>query len=292
MKVTIPEGKYIAAISGGVDSMVLLDLLSNLSGVELVAAYFDHGTRPDSAEDGLFVQRAAARYGLSFESACGELGENAGEAAARTARYDFLEKVRRKYGAAAVITAHHQDDLVETALINLLRGTGRRGLFSIKANRKILRPLLGYPKNEIIRYARENDIGWREDPTNAGDDYLRNYVRHNLAPKLSENQRASIIDNLDKVAKIDEVIQRERDHIEKRVVAAGEIDRSRFSGLPSEVGSEILVRKFRRLGVADIDRKTINRINASIRTARHNRIYPVKNGLKVEMTTETAVFRR
>jgi len=288
----LAPGRYIAAVSGGVDSMVLLDLLSNLPKVEIIVAHFDHGIRPDSRKDESFVKGATDKYGFAFESARASLGPAASEETARHARYDFLNGLRTKYRATAVITAHHQDDLIETALINLLRGTGRRGLYAISANSKVTRPLLGYPKQEIKDFAENRGIEWREDPTNADENYLRNYVRVNLVPKLTVAQRRQIISDLDKVAKIDGVIQQELQDMEAELISDGELVRSRFAALPPEVGNEILLRHFRALGVADIDRRTINRINAGIRTGGHNRTIPVKDGLRLKLTSKTARFDR
>src|SRR6185436_20114617 len=127
MKISVRPGKYVVAVSGGVDSMVLLDLLRQKPKLELVVAHFDHGIREDSAQDRKLVQRIAKAYGLPFVHAKGNLGPKAGEALAREARYAFLRQVQADHDAKAIITAHHQDDMLKTAIMNLLRGTGRRG---------------------------------------------------------------------------------------------------------------------------------------------------------------------
>src|SRR5690606_26701133 len=105
--------KYIVAVSGGVDSVVLLDMLSKKTEHELIVAHFDHGIRPDSHEDAAFVQKLAQRYGHTFEMKREELGAYASEATARERRYAFLGALAKKH-QAAVMTAHHLDDLVET----------------------------------------------------------------------------------------------------------------------------------------------------------------------------------
>src|SRR5260221_102633 len=128
MELNVNPGKYIVAVSGGVDSMALLDMLVVLPGLELVVAHFERGIRADSDQDRQLVAATAARYGLPFVFMRGNLGAGVSEAAARTARYAFLGRVRGAHNAGAIITAHHQDDVIETALINLVRGTGSRGL--------------------------------------------------------------------------------------------------------------------------------------------------------------------
>ncbi len=107
-------GKYVLAVSGGVDSMTLLHLLSKKPVVELVVAHFDHGIRPDSTEDERLVAETAQEYNLPLEVGHGKLDAGASEKNAREARYQFLESVAKKHTAKGVITAHHQDDLIGT----------------------------------------------------------------------------------------------------------------------------------------------------------------------------------
>lgn len=130
---------YVIAVSGGVDSMVLLDALVHdrltelthyplsTTHSQLTIAHFDHGIREESAGDEQFVRKMAEQYGIRYESARVELGANASEEEARKARYKFLRQCCNKYHAQ-LVTAHHQDDVTETMIINLIRGTGWRGL--------------------------------------------------------------------------------------------------------------------------------------------------------------------
>src|SRR5690606_41547248 len=110
------------AVSGGIDSVVLLDMLSHVPGLKLVVTHFDHGIRPDSAQDAVFVEELAAHYGLPFETKRVELGTKASEELARRHRYAFLRDVAARYNAK-IITAHHADDVIETVAINHIRGT-------------------------------------------------------------------------------------------------------------------------------------------------------------------------
>lgn len=197
--------KYVVAVSGGVDSVVLLDKLVRENKAELVVAHFDHGIRSDSADDRRFVQALAKQRGLSFEYGQANLGPDASEAKARKARYEFLAKVQKKYRASAIATAHHQDDLIETAIINLLRGTYRKGLSSLSSRPGMLRPLLASTKSNLIDYATKYHLSWREDPTNEDVKYLRNYVRHILVPKLDEadpSWRATFLSRLERGAEL------------------------------------------------------------------------------------------
>src|SRR5882672_395858 len=185
MKLTVAPGKYVVAVSGGVDSMVLLDLVSQLPVLSLVVAHFDHGVRPDSIEDRQLVEQTAKTYGLPFVYDTAALGPSASEDAARRARYAFLHKVRTEQGAQGIILAHHQGDVVETMLLNLIRGTARRGLSSLQSTSELVRPLLNNTKSELQQYAEQQGVAWREDSTNTDPKYLRNYLRQHIIPKLS-----------------------------------------------------------------------------------------------------------
>ena len=140
MKAELKPGKYVLAVSGGVDSIVLLDLLAKeIERDNLVVAHFDHGIRQGSATNREFVEGLAKNYGLEFFYEEGELGAKASEALARTKRYEFLNKIKKQTESDAIITAHHQDDVLETIIINLLRGTGRKGLSSLKNHPELVR---------------------------------------------------------------------------------------------------------------------------------------------------------
>ncbi|HET7528979.1 MAG TPA: tRNA lysidine(34) synthetase TilS [Candidatus Saccharimonadales bacterium] len=292
MKLGVEPGRYIVAVSGGVDSMALLDLLSRLPKVELVVAHFNHGIRPDSREDEKLVAEAAAAYGLPFEAGYGELGAGASEETARRARYGFLKQVRKKYGARAIITAHHQDDLIETAIINLLRGTGRRGLVAISSSKDILRPMLGYTKARILDYAQEKNLKWREDSTNQSPDYLRNYIRQNIMPKVTPAMRRQFLRQIGKIQDAAPRIDSWLEELAGTVSRGGDIDRGRFSALPSELGNELLMHWLRRSGLKDFDKRTINRLNVAIRTSKPGSRHPVKAPFEIEVGAKSVRFKR
>jgi len=177
------------AVSGGVDSVVLLDMLVSRCKVEpckLVVAHFDHGIRPDSNNDAVFAKELAEKYKLQFEAKREELGPSCSEEKARNRRYEFLRSVVKKYDAK-LVTAHHADDVVETIAINLLRGTGWRGLAVLDSD--VYRPLVDMTKSEIIGYAKKHHLEWREDSTNSSDDYLRNRVRKQAASFDEDTKR-------------------------------------------------------------------------------------------------------
>lgn len=172
--------KKILAVSGGIDSMVLLERFFRAEPENIVVAHFNHGTRTSADLDEQFVFSRCKELKVPFETMKVMLGEGVSEELARQKRYNFLYHVANKYGGE-IYTAHHLDDLVESIAINLIRGTGWRGLTPFSDNR-IHRPFIesGFYKTDILRFAAENKVLFREDPTNATDDYLRNRVRSKL----------------------------------------------------------------------------------------------------------------
>jgi tRNA(Ile)-lysidine synthase len=255
-------GKYVLAVSGGVDSMVLLDILAHAPGVELVVAHFEHGIRDDSDEDRQLVEDAANRYGLPFVFARGELGPGAGEAAARASRYAFLHQARLEHGVRAIITAHHQDDLIETALLNMLRGTGSRGLTSLKSTEDIKRPLLQVPKIQLQEYAESRGLRWREDSTNQDDRYRRNYLRHHVTPQLTPEARQKLLHYIETARKLHQAIDAELEpHI-----GTEQLDRQWFTLLPHAVSAEVMALWLRSRGLS-FDRASIQRLVVFAKTA-------------------------
>lgn len=183
--------KYLVAVSGGIDSIVLLDQLVAAGEHELIVAHFDHGIRDDSADDARFVAALAAQYNLAFVSRREELGVQASEEQARRRRYAFLRKMAQKH-QAVIVTAHHADDVIETIAINIQRGTGWRGV-AVMQTPGILRPIITMTKAEVRTYALKKRLEWVEDSTNASDKYLRNRLRQLFANQLTAKQKQSVL---------------------------------------------------------------------------------------------------
>lgn len=283
MKVDIKPGAYVVAVSGGVDSVVLLRLLSNKPGVGLVVAHFDHGIRTGSEKDRVFVQKLAAKYGLPFEFEQGKLGAKASEETARKARYAFLEKIKEAAGAGAIVTAHHQDDMLETAIINILRGTGRRGLTSLKSA-KIIRPLLDVPKKDIVAYAKKHQLAWREDPTNVDTDYLRNWVRHNILPKFGKEERRQMLEIIGRL----KITNQDTDEIIADILASQPgrqtLDRNFFLTLSHSMAKELMAGWLRQNAITNYDAKMLERLVRAAKTHQHGKRVDVNNRatMKVE----------
>jgi tRNA(Ile)-lysidine synthetase-like protein len=286
VKIDIKPGKYVVAVSGGVDSMVLLDLLRLEPRAQVIVAHFDHGIRPDSHLDREFVQHVAMTYHLPFVYDRAELGLNASEAKAREARYEFLHKARVASGADAVVTAHHQDDLLETALINLLRGTGRKGLSSLKSTDTVVRPLLHASKGDIKDYARRHGLTWREDSTNSDTRYLRNHVRHNVLAKMDAHQRAQ----LKAIAARMQAVNSEIDTLLEATLQP-ELSREWFNGLPHAVAREVLASWLRLHNVRDFDRKLLERTVVAAKVAQPNRVIDVAHGSYISVGKDNLALK-
>ncbi len=183
-----PRGRWLVAVSGGPDSVALLDLLAGSRAeleLELVVGHVDHGIHPESGEVAEGVRRLAYRYGLRFVCRTLGLGPNATETAARAARYGALEDLRRETGADLVVTAHHADDQAETVLMRVLAGTGPAGLAAMPARRgRLLRPLLPFRREELARHVQEAGLWSWSDPANRDPRHLRSWLRSEILPLL------------------------------------------------------------------------------------------------------------
>lgn len=187
------EKKLFLAVSGGLDSMVLLHLLQQLP-YEIAVLHCNFQLRGiESFDDQSFVQQYCDENNIKvfitqFDTeAFAKDYKLSTQVAARELRYSWFYELLETHNFDYVLTAHHADDNLETFLINLTRGTGLDGLTGIpEQNDKIIRPLLPFSRDEILQYASENNIEWREDSSNASNKYLRNKIRHDLVPILKE----------------------------------------------------------------------------------------------------------
>ena len=224
--------RKLLAVSGGIDSVVMLHLFR--ADKEAIVVHFDHGIRESSAEDCAFVERLAKEYGLRFCSRRMELGETCSEEKARSSRYAFFESLCES-PEDKIYTAHHQNDLLESAVINLLRGTGWRGLAPLR-NSHIERPLLSWTKADIYRYATEHNLHFRLDQTNNEDKYLRNRVRKKLA-ELPETKKQELLKlcvrQREIAAEIDNIIESNAPH-------GPQFSREFFRELPDDLALEFL----------------------------------------------------
>lgn len=209
-----PEDRIVVGVSGGIDSIFLLTQLHEL-GQPLITAVFDHGLRPEAAEESAFVKDFCEERGIPCIQGSGDVRSRAEtdhtgiEAAARELRYRFLFDTAEQNRAAAVTTAHHANDRAETVLLHLLRGTGLNGLSGMlpytlpnpfSDTIPLIRPLLGVSRAEIEAYMAENRIPYREDSSNTNLEYTRNRIRLDLITKLEQEYNPRIIQALCRLA--------------------------------------------------------------------------------------------
>ncbi len=188
-----PHNKIVVAVSGGADSVVLLNLFVR-AGYDVAIAHCNFRLRGDeSDEDERFVKALAAKYAVkAFVKTCpakdfAKQRNITIQEAARDLRYAFFDELINNNGFDRVAVAHHLDDDLETFFINFIRGSGLQGLKGMPVQRDaIIRPLMFATRNQIERYAKENGLKWRNDSSNASDKYLRNNIRHHLLPVLKK----------------------------------------------------------------------------------------------------------
>lgn len=223
-----PAGPAVVAVSGGADSVTLLDLLVRSGFRGLHVAHFDHGLRgARGADDARFSEGLAEELGLPFLRGRGDTRARARknhesiEEAARALRRAFLARAARRTGSKTVFLGHHANDVAETVLFHLCRGTGARGVGSLRfssplgnSGATIVRPLLGFSRAEIGRYAQERGLRWRTDETNASREHTRNRMRLDALPVLAA---AAGVDPVPALARAAEIFAAEDDWLEALV---------------------------------------------------------------------------
>lgn len=256
--------KKILAVSGGIDSVVMLHLFKD--DPDVIVAHFNHGIRPNSVDDRDFVGELAKKYDKLFFTKDAHLGAGASEDAARKARYDFLIELAKEYDGE-IYTAHHSDDLIESVVINLLRGTGWRGLAALN-DKRIVRPLLDWSKSDIYKYASKNNLHFRLDQTNSDEKYLRNRVREHLKGISAEQKQ-----------KLKELALRQRsiaDEIDELIggLAQKNIYSKDITKLDDDIAQEILRFILAGVGISQT-RPQLGRALGAIRNYAPNKKFPL-----------------
>lgn len=189
----LEEGNILLAVSGGVDSTVMMDLFAK-SDIPFSIAHLNFQLRgQDADQDEAFVKAQASAYSVPCYAkkvdtkSIAKQEKSSIQLTARRIRYAWFEELATAHGCQAIATAHHADDQVETIIHRIIRGSGLKGLSGIPTrNKNIIRPLLFAKKQEIFTYAEENNISWREDYTNSKIDYTRNKIRKKIIPLFTE----------------------------------------------------------------------------------------------------------
>lgn len=261
------------AVSGGVDSMVLLHILCNLRdqlNIILVAFHMEHGIRGQASEDDMrFVARECERRGVECVAERADVPAMAQEqrlsveTAARQARYAFLDD----QDADWIATAHQMDDVAETVLMNMLRGSGLSGLCGIPEKRgRYIRPLLGVSRKEIEEYATRNGVEFVRDATNDETGYTRNYIRSEILPRLARVNEQAVAH----IAQTAQLLKADEAALRQAALGSGCIEESedgvyvrldRLAELPEAIKSRVIRLAFeRRFGLKDLESKHVQDI--------------------------------
>ena len=291
-------GTYLLAISGGADSMVLLDLFATSErGYRLSIAHVDHGLRSDSATDAQFVVEAAQNYELNCIVNHAQLSPHASEAAARQARYQLLAQTARQIKAVAIITAHHQDDLLETSLLNLARGTGRRGLAPMQGVKlegiPVIRPLLAISRTQLRHYVRIHQLNWHEDPTNADTTNPRNFVRHQLLPAATADWRQQYVAALDKVAALNQAIETDLSYLldPYRATDGFRWPVAVYKTFSLTETAEVLVTAMRQMAPDhELNHRLVHELALFSQTGSPGRHRPIGSRLKLAITNQQIIL--
>lgn len=219
IRLYIEENRLVAAgdrvilgVSGGPDSMALLHIMHQLApslNIELQAAHLNHGLRAEAGREEALVRETCLALGIKYHTRTVAVADLARrqkisvEEAGRNARYAYFRELLAAVDAQRIATAHHYDDLAETVLLHLLRGSGLKGLRGIlPVNGSLIRPLLQVNKGQLLAYMQERDINYCLDPSNDDPSYLRNRIRHGLIPYLQQEYNPRIAAALNGLAVI------------------------------------------------------------------------------------------
>lgn len=277
--------RRLIAVSGGVDSVVLLDSVLRHGQDEVVVAHFDHGIRAESAADARFVAGLARRCNVPYVTRREELGPAASEDVARQRRYQFLFDAAAHWGGC-VTTAHHQDDVIETIALNLRRGTRWRGL-AVMGDQRIERPLLEWTKRDIYDYALRHRLEWVEDATNQSSAYLRNQLRRQLQARLTDQQRAALGQLWCQQRQLRQEIDQEIMRLSPRLSS-----RYFWSHIPIEPARELLHREVQRLTGVSLLSAQLDRLLIAIKTGRAGTVWQPAGGVRVKLSVESVTIKR
>ncbi len=301
------------AVSGGVDSTVLLDILVRLSGelsLDLVVCHLNHGLRgEESARDEGFVRGLAEDLGLVFEAGRLDPREAADRRResvqewARKRRMAFLEGAARRYGATRIALGHNRDDQAETVLMRMIRGSALKGLGGMAPScGRLVRPLIEVSREEIERYARERGLAHVEDSSNSSTKYLRNRIRHEIVPFLQKGYNPNINETLARSASVlrrdEDFLEREAERAFEEVVTASDhgavsLDRKRLLALHDAISSRVFLSALRKLegaAPAHVYTPQVETFFNLLRSERPNLTVKLREGLYLKREYDALVL--
>lgn len=304
-----PGSRIVVATSGGADSVALLRALAALApqrewSLDMLVAHVDHHLRPDSAAEARFVADLAASLSLRFEKRDIHPGPRNLEAVARRLRYAALAEVAAAHDADFIATAHHADDQLETLLMRLLRGTGPAGMTGVAPRRtltgtraRLIRPLLHADHAAAVRFLREINQAWCEDPTNTDVSRWRARLRRDVLPVLRDMRPAAAVkaaESADRFREARRMIRRavasaREKHVHRTGPRTSQLRRDDARRLSREMLAELIRTESRRLGAcADaLASRTVQRITTAARDPRGDfRRFQLPGGVTIEVTAD------
>ena len=256
------DDKIVIGVSGGPDSMTLLNILNNIKekwNIKLYVAHINHMMRKEADEETEYVKEFCAKIKVDFFAKRIKVEEEAKrlkigtEEAGRNIRYAFFEEIAKKVGANKIATAHNSNDNAETVLMNLLRGTSVSGLKGIEKVRdeKFIRPIIECNRNEIEAYCRENNLDPKYDKTNYENIYTRNKIRNLLIPYLQKEFNPNIIEGLNRLSSLaseeEQFINKIVENEYEKVLISGDneekviFDLKKFNQLDNVIKSRLII---------------------------------------------------
>jgi len=284
-----PDAPYLIGVSGGRDSVALLHWLIDVGYNKLIVCHLNHQLRGRSSNaDARFVQKLAGKYHIDFELGTANVrglakkGKSSIETAAREARYSFFAKTAKRHRCHTIFLAHHADDLVETFLINLIRGAGLTGLAGMRdvssrhidgVDLTIVRPLLSVWRSDVNRYVRECHLIFREDATNKNLAATRNRIRNRIIPYLEKILGRNIRQNIWRTAMI---AAEEEKWLDNQVSDSVNADFSvpKLRALPVALQRRAILKWLRAQNISRVGFDVIERVrlllDPNVRTAKVN----------------------
>ncbi|KPN82930.1 tRNA(Ile)-lysidine synthase [Apilactobacillus kunkeei] len=261
----------VVAVSAGVDSMALLNLMMNLPNnnrPEIIVAHVNHHLRAQSTEEEQYIRDFCQSRNVKIEVGNWEEQfhpSNGIEMAARKYRYDFFSRVMKNTNSRILLTAHHANDQAETVLMRLIRGSFVKDLVGIKESRKfhdgrLIRPLLGFSKKELTHYMQTLSIKWYEDDTNQKLDVTRNRIRHRLIPFIEEENRRGI-EHVNDFSRQLDLMKKQNDFFMERIAEDISVDSNSY-----DLGKFLSLPKYVQPGLIDylIDQNVVDGLNVDI----------------------------
>lgn len=303
--------KVLAAVSGGSDSVAMLQLLAGLKeewGLDIEVACIDHGIRPEARREAEFVESLAGQWGLPFHLMKGDAAGRARrekkslQHAAREMRYELLEKLMANRVAGKLAVGHTLDDQAETVIMNVIRGCGLDGLAGISSVRgAIIRPVLIFRRSELMEHLRRHAISYFSDKSNLDSRFMRTRIRHKIIPLLQEENpmAAVLLSNMaEEAGEVSRLLEAEAESfLEKHSHLSGEewrVERRAFTALSSAAQSQVVRRMLWRLSSTLLGyyRRHVHDVVRLARKCRGTNILVLPDSVVVRREYDNLVFVR